>query len=210
MIRKYLLSLPVLAAGLVPVAHAQFAVYGNITGERLTGVKCTAAAPTDCPAGGTDQLLGAGGGIYYNFMTLGPARIGADIRADITKSNKSASTPQAGNNAVRADEALGGLRVTFHSPFKMMFPYAQASLGWNRVSSGECNARVTDYCNVYVTRNSFFVYRVYGGLEFEVTPIMDVRIPEFAVGQNIGTGGVNSNWMQSVSVGVVFHSPRPR
>lgn len=199
MIRKYLLSLPVLAAGVVPAAHAQFAVYGTISGERLTNVKCSVTPSSACPGGGVDQTVGAEGGVYYNFMRLGPARLALDLRAGETKSNKSSAVPLAGNNAVRVDEALGGVRASFHSPVKFIEPYAQGSIGWNR--------RVNP--QGYGSQN-FLAYRVYGGLDFEVTSIMDVRVPEIGVGQNIGFNGASNNWTQSISVGVVFHTPRNR
>ncbi len=176
-------------------AQAQVGIFGQLTGQRVTGVQCkfTTCSNTE----GIDYLQGGGGGIYYNFRRFGPALLGVDVRADTLASNKSASTPIAGKNAARYTSLMGGARATFHVPVTFMRPYGEVDLGWVR--------RVNP--QLYGIDN-FFGYRVYGGLDFAVAPIMDVRVPEVGIGQNIGFGGVKSNTVESVSIGVVFHMPR--
>jgi hypothetical protein len=191
------LHLALLAASLpfvAPSAHAQLGVYGTINAERLSGVACK-DAPLACSYNdGVDRAIGGGGGIYYQWKQMGPALLGVDVRGDIYKSNKSASFGFSGNNAFRMDSALGGIRASFSAEKGFLTPYGEVLFGWNRRDR----------------QDNFFAYRVVGGLDVNLTPIMAVRIPEVGVGQNIGMGGVKTNTVESVSVGVVFHTRRDR
>jgi hypothetical protein len=193
---RQLLSLATLVVGSSFVAHAQLGVYGTITGERITGVKCST---TSCPGGGTDNVIGGGGGAYYDFMTVGPARLGIDLRANTLRGNKSASLPIAGQNAVRMDTVLGGVRASFHTPIAAAHPYAQASIGWSRRVNPQS-------LGVY----NFLAYRGFIGLDLTALSFMDVRLPELEIGQNIGRNGQATNGVQAISVGVVFHLPHVR
>jgi hypothetical protein len=186
-----LVTLAALLSGVAIHANAQLGVYGTISTERLSGVACQ-DAPLPCSySDGVDRAVGGGGGIYYDWMRFGPAKIGADIRGDIFKSNKSASFDHSGDNAFRLDSVLTGPRAVFSARKGFLSPYAEALFGWNRRDR-------TD---------NFFAYRGVVGLDVNVLPVMSVRIPEVTVGQNIGTGGVKTNTVESVSVGVVFHMP---
>ena len=193
---RHLLSLAPLVVGSSFVAHAQLGVYGTITGERVTGVKCSSTT-TSCPGGGTDNIIGGGGGAYYDFMTVGPARLGIDLRANTLRGNKAASIPIAGTNSVRMDSVLAGVRASFRTPIKPVRAYAQASIGWNR----RVNPQPFGSYN-------FLAYRGFVGLDVETLSFMDLRLPEFEIGQNIGRNGQPTNGVQAVSVGVVFHMPR--
>ena len=193
---RHLLSLATLVAGSSFVAHAQLGVYGTITGERVTGVQCSSTT-TSCPGAGTDNVIGGGGGAYYDFMTIGPARLGIDLRANTLRGNKAASIPIAGTNAVRMDSVMGGLRASFRTPIKPVRAYAQASLGWSR----RVNPQPFGSYN-------FLAYRGFVGLDVNALSFMDLRLPEFEIGQNIGRNGQPTNGVQAVSVGVVFHLPR--
>jgi hypothetical protein len=182
-------------------AHAQAGVYGMISTERLTNVNCLADAiqtvPTSCSSNDRiDRATGAGGGVYYDFMKLGRVKLGADVRGSIQKSNKSASTTIAGTNALRMDEAMGGVRASFSFHKNELKPYAEGAIGWSQRSSGQGLANA-----------DFLAYRAYFGLDIAVLPFMDVRLPEVAIGQNIGRNGVSSNTVESGSIGVVFHLP---
>jgi|GEM_PF-5069471 len=188
----------VLAAVALPLvtvhANAQLGIYGTINAERASGVACK-DAPLPCSYNdGVDRAIGGGGGVYYQWKQMGPALLGVDVRGDIYKSNKSASSVLSGQNAFRMDEALGGIRASFSADKGFLTPYAEALFGWNRRDR-------TD---------NFFAYRVVGGLDVNLLPIMAVRIPEVGIGQNIGMGSVKSNTVESVSVGVVFHTRRDR
>ena len=188
-------------------ACAQVGVYGMISTERVSGVNCLASAsqvtPTPCSSSDRiDRAVGAGGGIYYDFMKIGPATIGADVRGEVQKSNKSASTTIAGNNALRMDGALGGARAAFSFRRGTLKPYAEAAVGWNRRSSGLCGTS-TIKCNA-----DFLAYRAFFGLDITALPFMDIRLPEVGIGQNIGFSGTSSNFVESAQVGIVFHLPR--
>ncbi len=197
-------------------ARAQLGVYGTVSTERVTGVNCltdaTQTVPTTCSSEDrVDRATGAGGGAYYDFMTFKGARIGADIRGDIQKSNKSASTTLAGSNALRMDEAMGGVRASFTFHKNELKPYAEGAIGWNRRTSGQCPAGATSQsCEATgtATRDNFIAYRAYFGLDIAILPFMDIRLPEVSIGQNIGRNGTASNLVEGASVGVVFHLPR--
>jgi hypothetical protein len=187
-----------LLLGVSSGARAQVGVYGTVSTERITNVDCragtTQTVPTRCSSTDrVDRPLGAGGGVYYDFMTIGRARIGADIRGDVMRANKSASSSRAGDNALRMDEALGGVRAAFSFRKNKLKPYVEVAAGWNR------RDRTTN----------FFAYRAYAGLDISILPIMDLRLPEVGIGQNVaGSNGAASNTVQSVAVGFVFHMPR--
>lgn len=193
---RHLLSVATLIVGSSSMAHAQLNVYGTITGERVTDVQCSSTT-TACPGAGTDNVIGGGGGAFYDFMTVGPARLGIDVRANTLRGNKAASIPIAGTNAVRMDSALAGVRASFHTPIKPLRAYAQASIGWSR----RVNPQPFGAYN-------FLAYRGFVGLEVNTLSFMDLRLPEFEIGQNIGRNGQATNGVQAVSVGVVFHLPR--
>jgi hypothetical protein len=189
-------------------AHAQVGVYGMISTERITGVNCLADAtqvtPTSCSSQDRiDRATGGGGGVYYDFMKIGGMKLGADLRGDVQKSNKSASTTIAGKNALRMDEVIGGVRASWSLHKNILKPYAQVGIGWNQRDSGQCGVTIdSNGCTV-----NFLAYRVYGGLDIAALPFMDIRLPEVSIGQNIGRNGTASNWVQAGSLGIVLHFP---
>jgi hypothetical protein len=189
-------------------AHAQVGVYGMISTERITGVDCMAKTsqtiPTDCSSQDRiDRTTGGGGGVYYDFMKLGRTRLGVDLRGDVQKSNKSASSTLAGKNALRMDEVIGGVRASWAFHKNILKPYAEVGVGWNQRSSGQCGTPTAASASCA----NFLAYRVYGGLDIAALPFMDVRLPEVSIGQNVGRNGTASNWVQSGSLGIVFHFP---
>ena len=63
------------AVSCVSAAHAQFAVYGTVVGERVRGFTCaTICASTD----GSERPYGGSFGAFYNFRTYGPMRLGVE------------------------------------------------------------------------------------------------------------------------------------
>jgi hypothetical protein len=222
-------SLGLSALGLSAVAHAQLAAYGTFSAERITGIQCTqttgSSSPTGCAANGTVTPYGFGGGIYYDFMNLGPARIGFDVRADLLKSNKSATVYYGGPDAVKLNSVLGGVRASFHTRYAPLKPYVQASVGWvkdrpkssqqivvNTTTGASTTATLTNYATNNTDTN-FFAYKIFAGLDYRLLPIMDVRLPELGIGQILGSGPTNpaghgtSYPLQSIGVGIVFHLP---
>jgi len=194
-------------------AHAQFGAYFGYTGERLGGIPCKSFIGTanDCSsttaslAGGTSTALtdsvspsGIFFGGYWDFKTLGPVRLGADVRYYDAKSNKSASTATGGPNATSSNTVLGGVRGTFHTHFSWLKPYGEIAFG--RTS--------TDAANGPGKFSSYFRYQGFAGVDLRILPVMDLRPVEVGLGDMspIG-GGSGSISVRSIGAAIVFHTP---
>ncbi len=233
-----------LAAAIVTptLAHAQFGVYGTVTVNRLSGLDSSPLAPvnanpTNCPTPTPPATLpqtcqvnsnidpiGGTGGVYYDFKTIGPVRLGADLRGTITDSKQGAYTFSRGGGA-RIYSTLGGIRATFHTPWAPVKPYVQVSAGLARsdyglyttvvaipattvtTSSGTTITIPPVLQNKVVTYNNF-QYEGFAGVDVKVLPIMDFRVVELGYGA-VNSFGTNShNYpIGSLSSGVVFHLP---
>jgi len=199
--RKVLLFGAVVVFGLAGTAHAQFGLYGTYAGTDVTGVTCLDPQSICSASGGGVRPFGAAGGIYYDFKSYGPVRLGFDLRADLLHASKSASSRTGGVGATRAHTALGGVRATFHTPVSYLRPYAQASVGWTSSNVTEPNVETYD---------NFLQYQVFAGADVRVFPILDVRVVELGIGgmDRVGTGlGASSLGVKSISAGIVFHLP---
>jgi len=198
MIRKTvaLLALSFCAAS----AHAQLAAYGMVTVARLTGI---AGSPNAAPfAAGSlnDNVNPIGGtfGVYYDFKTLGPFRLGIDARGSIMKTERGAEKSSNGGGT-RINSGLGGVRGSFHTPVKFIEGYVQASAGIAR----------TNYGLLLPSQlQSGFEYHAFAGLQLHVTPYADFRA--FEVGYGGIDGGGHNYPLKSISTGVVFHFPTVR
>ncbi len=130
-IKSAALSL-VLLLSFSAAAHAQLAVYGTVSVEHVTGLKCL---DTVCGSNnGTISPVGGGGGVYYDWRTFGPARIGFDVRASSTVGNKNAVQYASGPQP-RIYSALGGVRASFQLKTLSLRPYVQGSVGWDRTNA---------------------------------------------------------------------------
>jgi len=199
--RKVLFFGAALVFGLAGTANAQFGLYGMYAGTEVSGVTCLDPQGLCSAANGDVKPFGAAGGVYYDFKTYGPVRLGFDLRADLLHASKSASSRTGGVGAARAHDALGGVRATFHTPVSYLRPYVQASMGW--ASSDVTEPNVETYDN-------FLQYQVFAGLDVRVFPILDVRVIELGIGgmDRVGTGlGASSLGVKSISAGIVFHLP---
>ena len=185
----------VVTATIAPSANAQLAAYGTVTVDQLSGIKGSPAAGS-LLVNDSVSPLGATGGIYYDFLKLGPVKLGADLRGTLTHTKKGAEVNFQGTGA-RVDSALGGLRAVFHTRFIPLRPYLQASAGLGR----------SDY-GTSTTRHNNFQYMGYAGLDITLLPIMDFRLVEFGYGGLSATGTTSHNYpIKSVSSGLVFHLP---
>jgi hypothetical protein len=183
-------------------AHAQLGVYGTVTVDRMSGLRNSPAATPGVVYNDAINPLGGTGGIFYDFLKLGPVRIGADLRGSITTTKRGAETASEGSGG-RLDSGLGGVRVVFHTPIKLFKPYAEAAAGIGRSNYGIVLPTATSSG----LRNNL-EYHVFAGLDIKVLSVMDFRAVE------LGYGGLNSfgtdshNYpLKSVSTGVVFHLP---
>lgn len=176
--------------------RAQLGVYGTVTGERMGGFTCTDPRGVCASSGGTVRPYGGSFGAYYDFRSIGPVRLGVDLRGSVLNSNKSATTYTSSTDAVRHYAVLGGVRGEFHTPFRWLYPYAQVSAGYGRTNAA--STLVTQYSNY--TQVQGFV-----GADVPLLPMLDLRAIELGAGEVFGP---SSHSIQSIGIGVVFHTAR--
>lgn len=177
-------------------AQAQFGVYGTVTGERVTGFICTDPQGHCASSGGVVRPYGGTFGGYYDFRSLGPFRVGVDLRGSVLNSNKSATIYGTSVDLVRHYAALGGLRAEARLPIHWLHPYVEAAAGLGR--SNAASVVPTQYANY--TQVQGFV-----GADITITPMLDLRAIELGAGEMFGP---SSHSIQSMGIGIVFHMPR--
>jgi len=195
--------------GCAAAAQAQFAAYGMVNGERLKDILCTDVR--GC-ASTTDQGVGFGQksaadpyggtlGVFYDFRSFGPVTLGADVRASFLNTNKAAYAYQASAGFMRHDSFLGGARATFKTPFKVLRPYAQISVGLGRT-----DATVAPVGGKLLYLN-FTQVQGFAGLDLALWQNVDFRPIEFGYGEMFGS---SSHTLESIGLGIVFHTSRNR
>ena len=200
-LRKALLLLAV-ATFAAATAQAQLGVYGTFTASKLGNLKSSPAAAGFSGVNNDVSPLGGTGGIYYDFLKVGPVKLGADLRGTILTTKRGAFTNYNAGGA-RINSALFGVRAVFHAPlFHLpLRPYLQASAGLGNSNYGLL------YGNG-VTLHNNFEYMGYAGVDIPVLPIMDFRLVELGIGGLDPFGSSSHNYsLQTVSSGLVFHLP---
>jgi hypothetical protein len=205
--RKAVLFVAAVAVAATTSAHAQVGVYGMFTVDRLSNI---ASSPLPAPTttgpnarSNTADPLGGTGGIYYDFMKLGPVKLGADLRGSILTTKRGANV-SFNDTGTRIYSALGGVRAVFHTPLASLKPYLQVSAGLGRSDYGLSNTTSTGHVILY----NNFEYEGLAGLDIKLLPIMDWRVAELGYG-GLNPFGTNShNYpIKQVSMGFVFHLP---
>jgi hypothetical protein len=195
------LGLVLVGLGMGAAAHAQVGVYGTYSASKLSGITCFATAPAACSsAGGVVSPSGLQGGIYYDFKSFGPIRLGGDLRGGTFHSNKSAASSTGGTNATTANTVLAGVRATVKTPFPFLKPYVEGAGGWTRSNVTELNH----------TYDNFAQYEVFAGADIKVLPVIDIRAIELGIGNmnRFGSGaGPSSVMVKTIGAGIVFHLP---
>ncbi len=139
--RKAVLLLAALAVATTASAHAQFGVYGMFTANDLSNIK---SSPLPLPPNSTGSSfersdsvdpLGGTGGVYYDFKKTTHVTLGADLRGSIMNTKRGAYVNFNGPGA-RIYSVLGGVRGTFHTPVKVLKPYAEGLVGLGRSDYG--------------------------------------------------------------------------
>lgn len=211
MILRKAVLLVAAALATTTLAQAQLGVYGTVTVNRLTGIQSSPNATGQVndsvdPIGGT-------AGVYYDFMKLGPVRLGADLRGTITDSKQGAYTNSRGGGT-RIYSGLGGIRGSFHTPYPILKPYIQFSAGIGRsdyglltpnttVTVGGSTAQITGEAI-----HSNFQYEGFAGVDLRLLPVMDFRVVEVGYGALTSFGTTGHTYpMGSLSSGIVFHLP---
>lgn len=201
-LRKALLLLAVVAFA-AATAQAQFGVYGTFTASKLSGIKSSPEATNPAAVNNDVSPLGGGLGIYYDFLKVGPVKLGADLRGTIVTTKRGAYINANGGGA-RINSALAGVRVVFNAPVMrtVLRPYLQGSAGIGNTNYGLL------YGSNGVKTKTNFEYMGYAGVDIPLLPIMDFRLVEFGMGGLNPFGDKSHNYpLQSVSTGVVFHFP---
>lgn len=207
-----LLAAIVTAFATLPV-QAQFAVYGTFTANELSNI---VSSPEPNPNNlGTPRnsvnLIGGTGGVYYDFMNLGPVRLGADLRGTINTTKQGAYQSYNGGGA-KLDSGLGGIRAVFHTPIAPIHPYIQGSVGIARTNygllyneEGVTNNGIVG--NSLILHNNF-QYEGFAGVDITVMPFLDIRLVELGYGGINPFGTYSHNYpVKTVGSGLVFHLP---
>jgi hypothetical protein len=210
-LRKAVLLLAAVAVASTVSAQGQVGVYGMFTVDRLSNImtsplpplsnnpltNTTVEARTD-----TADPLGGTGGIYYDFLKLGPVKLGADVRGSILTTKRGAYVHFNGQGA-RIYSTLGGVRAAFHTKYEPLKPYIQVSAGLGRSDYG----LITPSTGQVVIYNNF-EYEGLAGLDIKLLPVMDWRVAEFGYGGLDPFGALGHNYpIKQVSMGFVFHLP---
>jgi hypothetical protein len=213
------------------IAHAQFGVYGTVTVNRLAGQQGSPFAPQNsdptcnqssttppCQVNNSVDPLGGGGGVYYDFKTVGPVRLGLDLRGTITNSKQGAYTLSRGGGT-RIYSTLGGVRASFHTPIRIVKPYIQGSIGLGRSdyglfsptsinNFGSTSVPGSTATTLGVVVHSNLQYEGFAGVDLKVLPIVDFRVVELGYGGLTSFGASGHTYpIGTISSGIVFHLP---
>jgi hypothetical protein len=184
-------------------ASAQVGVYGMFTADELSNTASSplppiSSAPSDQRSNSVNPLGGTGG-VYYDFKTWGPVRLGVDARGSILTTKRGAYVNFNASGA-RIYSVLGGVRASFHTPIAPLKPYLQVSAGLGRSDYGlqSNGGAVTIYNN--------FEYEGLAGLDIKLLPVLDFRLVEFGYGGLDPFGTYSHNYpIKQVSSGFVIH-----
>jgi hypothetical protein len=207
-LRKAVLFVAAVAVSTTASAHAQFGVYGMFTVDRLSNIASSPQPKTATDLANTRantvDPLGGTGGVYYDFMKLGPVRLGADVRGSVLTTKRGAYVNFNGSGA-RIYSVLGGVRASFHTPIASLKPYIQVSAGLGRSDYGLFTQGST---NGQVVIHNNFEYEGLAGLDIKLLPILDWRVAELGYGGLAAFGTYSHNYpIKQVSMGFVFHLP---
>lgn len=212
MICKLRLPLVVLASALAvftSAAHAQAGVYATFTVERMSGIQSSPILPAGIAYNNSVNPLGFTGGAYYDFKSLGPVRLGVDVRGSSMNTHRGAQVSSDGAGA-HIFSGLGGVRLSFHTPIKYIHPYVEGAAGIGRSNYGVLsNSSINNYVTPGVQTLSNLEYHGYVGVDVPFASFVDWRVFEVGYGALNSFGSAAHTYpIMSISSGVVFHLPR--
>ncbi|MGA8939487.1 MAG: hypothetical protein WB439_10010 [Acidobacteriaceae bacterium] len=200
--------------GYATAAHAQVGVYVGYQATGLSGITCFDPQNACSSANGKVNPAGIQAGVYYDFRNIGPMRLGLDFRGGTMHGNKSATSSAGGNDTTGLDNALVGVRGSFHTHISWLNPYVQVSGGYAR-----SNATLPIYTGLVTTtplprtEDNFFMYEGFVGLTIHIFPMIDLRPVELGIGNMNRFGssstedGPSSIGVKSIGASFVFHLP---
>jgi hypothetical protein len=174
-------------------ARAQGAIYGVVTGERVSGFTCQDPQNNCANNNGKEEPYGGTFGVYYDFRSIGPVRLGADFRGSVLNAAKSAEYYGTSPDQIRHYSALGGLRGSIGTPIKILHPYAEVAGGYAR------------YIGTLVPTANYTQVQGLVGVDVNLLPWLDLRAIEFGAGAIFGPANHST---QSIGAGLVLHLPR--
>ena len=208
-----LLLCTALATGiaLVPSAQAQAGVYGLFTATRIGNLQSSPAATFTNANGGTKATVDVSGGTfggYYDFKTVGPICLGADLRGNVESSSRGAGVTSVGAGS-HLYSVLGGVRGAFHTRYSFLEPYVQLSGGLGRSDYGLLRQVNTGSAlnGTYLLQNSF-EYHAFAGADIHLAGFLDFRVVELGYGGLAAFGNNSHNYpLRSVGTGIVLRLP---
>ena len=181
-------------------AHAQFGVYGMVTGQRFGGITCPSFAAPCAAGGGRAQNYGGAFGGLYDLRNVGPVKLGVDVRGEILTSNKRADSSAGGAGIFREYNVMGGVRGVVATPISWLRPYAEVAFGYSRNNASGVYTQTTTLNNTATppTSLSFVTFNpsVYAsqplvkgllGLDAHVSTHIDIRVIELGYGGSFGS-----------------------
>jgi hypothetical protein len=227
--------LGLLGLGCAIAASAQAGVYVGFQATQLSGIQCFDISPLKCANGvngglastttpgtytyseGNINPQGIQAGAYYDFRNIGPMRLGIDFRGGTEHSNKSATSSAGGKDTTGFDNAMLGVKGSFHTRFSWMNPYVQISAGYARSNAtlpfGAISPGYGSNPNPPRLEDNFFMYEGFAGFAIHIFPMLDLRPIEVGIGNMNRIGGVASEdgpssiGVKSIGASVVFHLP---
>ena len=200
------------AISLAPFAQAQAGVYGVFTASRMGNLQSSPAAAFTNANGGTKATIDVSGGTfgaYYDFKTLGPLRLGADLRGNFESSTRGGGVTAVGAGA-HLYSVLGGVRGAFHTRYSFLEPYVQVSGGLGRSDYGllrQVNGTTPPLNGSYQLQNSF-EYHVFAGADIHLASFLDFRAVELGYGGLAAIGNSSHDYpLRTVSTGLVLRLP---
>ena len=145
--------------------------------------------------------------MYYDFLQLGPVKLGADVRGSILTTKRGAYVNFNGGGA-RIYSALGGVRARVSYAYEAAEAVSSVVGGpWAQRLRICLRQRSNDTAPVVLIYNNF-QYEGLAGLDIKLLPIMDWRVVEFGYGGLDPFGTYSHNYpIKQVSMGFVFHLP---
>jgi hypothetical protein len=162
---------------------AQIGIYGKLNLSRFN----------DRVDHTTNWFYGPGGGIYYDFLPLGPIAFGLDLRGSYEFANQ-----------LVFRSGLGGVRLVVRPPLLPIRPYVEGSAGVAGMRATSSNSGLP------MNFSNKFAYEVLAGLDLTILPHIDLRLPEVGYGHvNAVTGGSGTmpSSLFEISTGVVIRLP---
>jgi hypothetical protein len=145
------------AALLTSTSPAQIGIYGKFEATH------SSSSSTITP---TAWFKGPAAGIYYDFIHLGPASIGIDLRGNLLY----------GDSNQKFRSGLAGLRLAVKAPLLPLRPYIQGDVGIGSITSGNLGG-------VGVHYNNKFEYQILGGVDIPIVPHLEWRAIEIGYGR---------------------------